>query len=406
VAAAEQPRLVLLSASDPAAAALAARELLGDEPGLAVVAAVPGVAVEATAAALSTTHAVVVASDGAPAALAQVVAAALRLRSANRERDGARAAAELLLAGNSTAVRRLRSQLERLARTPRSTVLILGREADGVGEAAQLLHARSPRGAGPFVDVRARELVPGSTPGSLDAALGDAEGGTLHLREVTELEPGAQTRLVAHLEERRGAHADDEEPRAPDTRIVASTRSDLADVTVKPSLRDDLVYRLNVLTLRVPSLPEREDDVPDLSARVLSGAAQGSGAPRGFSVTAMDALRAHSFTGGLVELRARVELAASVATGRDIRPEDLGLAEPVSLVRAAERGSPLPDDDGLPLTDRSLEALEEALIRRVLREERGNKSRAARVLGVHRATLYNKLKRYDIETGESGATDE
>lgn len=388
----------LLWAADPAAVAVAARGLVAEQPALAVIACVPAQAVAAAVAALAPTTAAVADADGPPGALAGALATALRLRGATRERDRLRTGAELVLAGSSGEARRLRGQVERVASTPRTTVLLLGREDDGVIEVARLLHVRSARAAGPLQEHRARDL---DSAAALDTALAEADGGCLHLLAVHELEPAAQGRLAAHLDGRRPTATEEGEARPPDVRLIASTELDLAHPEAADALREDLVYRLNVLTLRVPALSERRADVPDLCGHALRSAAQArSTPPTGFSVEALEALEAHAFPGSLAELRARMELASHLAAGRDVGPDDLGLGVDVRALAPTQPPATLPSEEVIPLLDRSLEAVEEALIRRVLQEERGNKSRAARVLGMHRATLYNKLRRYGFPEDE------
>ncbi|MEW6073140.1 MAG: sigma 54-interacting transcriptional regulator [Planctomycetota bacterium] len=320
-----------------------------------------------------------------------------RWRSLRGERDelraGSAAGTREVLAGSSAAAVRLREIVDRVAGTPRSTVLVTGEVGVEKGLVARAIHERSSRAAGPFriLDVareepaRLRALLRGGE--DREGVLAQAAGGTLHLAEVAGLPPSAQDLLTDLLREESflsGGGA----PRALDARIVASTRFDLEARTAAGLFRGDLFYRLNVLTVPVPPLRERREDLPELVRLVLRRlpVAAPGGIPS-LSAAAWRRLAEHDWPGNLRELRATLERAAFAARGGEIQPGHLGLDLP-----PAGADSP----GGAGGSDRSLRAMEERLIRRVLAEEGGNRSRTARVLGINRSTLYHKLRQFGI----------
>jgi len=287
----------------------------------------------------------------------------------------------LLLAGESSGAARLRDQVKRIARTPETTVLVTGERGFDLGQVARAIHDGSSLGAGPFVLVDCLTLSE-----SMEELAERARGGSLFLHEVSALSAARQDGLLAFLETRVGQGAD--------FRLIASTSHDLEERVERGAFREDLLYRLNVLTVRVPALRERAEDVPDLVSRLLGRIQRELGTTFHLESGARDVLVSHSWTGNLLELETVVGIAALRAATGVITAEHLelwmegaagrvekGLLEPVSPVAAQTR---------------SLRDVEEATIRRVLGEEGGNRSSAARVLGINRTTLYNKLRLYGI----------
>jgi len=284
----------------------------------------------------------------------------------------------LLLLGGSGAATRLRDQIRRVAGTPQTTVLVTGERGFDLGVVARAIHDESSLGAGPF------ELVDCLTLSQSMEDLSDrARGGTLFLHEVSALDAARQDSLLAFLETRVGQDAE--------FRLIASTAHDLEARVERDSFREDLLYRLNVLTVRVPSLRERVEDVPELVSRLLRGIQRGLGSTFQLLPGAIDALVSHSWTGNLLELETVVGIAALRSTAGTIGVEHLDLWMESALGNA-RKGVLEP----VPPPSRSLRDVEEATIRRVLSEEGGNRSSAARVLGINRTTLYNKLRLYGI----------
>ena len=343
--------------------------------------------------------------------LAAVLARTFRARAVRAERDRLRTELADRLFGpavaRSAAMRRLEEQVERVASTPRTTVLIAGEPGTDVERVARVVHERSSRGAGPFAALSCA----GHAEARLEAALfgheaGDgpaepglfaaAEGGTLFLGEVGALPPALQERLLDALQDRTVRRAGGSADRPVDVRAIASTHRDLEALVREGRFREDLYYRLNVMSLRVPPLRERAEDLQPLADGLL--AAIGAELGRrftGFDDEARAQLAAHSWPGNLRELRNVVEHAALRAEGGTIEAGHLDLGDaPAGRARFAHPGAVPPGS--LPLGDRTLRSVEECLIRRVLEECDGNRSEAARLLGINRTTLYNKLERYGL----------
>jgi DNA-binding NtrC family response regulator len=313
------------------------------------------------------------------------------------------------LDGGSRTARRLAEQVQRIASTPRTTVLVTGELGVGKARVVRAIHEASAQAAGPLVTVACAGRTPselaaellglasmgqadprGGRPEASEAAFLAARGGTLHLEEVGELPEALQERLHEVLRDRTLIGPDGEE-RLIEARIVATSRRDLAAEVEAGRLREDLFYRLNVLSLEVPPLRERVEDLPALAAGLLSGLARELGQPaRDLAPEALAALHAHPWPGNLRELRNCLERGLLHASGPQVGAADLGLVP----------GAGVPGPAGevrLELPDCRIEHAEEALIREALRRAEGNRSATARLLGVNRTTLYNKLKGYRIE---------
>jgi len=287
---------------------------------------------------------------------------------------------------------------ERAARTAAS-VLVLGETGTGKNRMARFLHERSARATGPFVEVPcanvALELfesdVFGHEPGAFTDAratklgrLELAHGGTLFLDEIGALEVPAQGKLLRALEERTFERVGGNATLQVDVRIVASSRERPEELVTSGRLRDDLLYRLDVIRVDLPALRQRPQDVGPLAASILDETIARHALPaRGFSPEALRRLAAHDWPGNVRELRHVVERAAILADQPSIEPEDLPLAcsvaAPALLAEAASRGA-------------TLREVEAAYIEEVLRRTRGNKTAAARILGIHRKTLHEKLR--------------
>jgi len=280
---------------------------------------------------------------------------------------------EPLLAGASPARERLEALIERIASTPRTTALVRGERGAPLAAAARLIHARSARSGRPCVVLRASDSLGEGFAERLHGergALGAAAGGTLILHEVHELADDAQRALLGELTDASF-----------DVRVVATSSADLEEEVALGRLREDLFYRLNVLALHVPALRERADDLVAIARAAMEPLAEAAGRRcPGLTADAALALRAHAWPGDLAELRGVLAAALARTRAGAVSSRDLALPS----VRS-EQADPF---DG----ERNLKAIEERVIRVVLRETNGNKSRAARVLGLNRQTLYNKLE--------------
>jgi transcriptional regulator with PAS, ATPase and Fis domain len=302
----------------------------------------------------------------------------------------------------------VRHAVERVAATPRTTVLITGESGVGKELVAREVHRRSARRDAPFVAVNCASLgeglleaelfgyapgaFTGALPGGREGLLASAHGGSILLDEIGEMEPALQARLLRVLQERTYRPVGSDVDRPLDVRILAATNRDLGQMVAEGRFREDLYYRLNVLSIRVPSLRDRIEDVLPLANGFLAECGAEIGvAPAGFSEACVERLQCHTWPGNVRELRNVIERAVLMARDELVTVEHLGL-ERASSSSTNDSGPGLV----LPVSDRSLRNVERALIERVLVETEGNRSQAARLLGVNRATLYNKLRAYGL----------
>ncbi|MEY2747536.1 MAG: hypothetical protein RL112_2578 [Planctomycetota bacterium] len=335
------------------------------------------------------------------AMLEAAIVRALRLRGVSRERDRLRADLGALRAGpilgSSRAIEAVREAIVRVAAAPRTTVLVLGESGTGKELVAREIHARGARAEGPFVALNCAAVSPelmeaelfgyeggaftGAAAGGREGLYGAAEGGTLFLDEVGEMAPALQAKFLRVLQERTYRRVGGVVDLAADVRIVAATNRDLEAEVAAGRFREDLYYRLNVLSVQVPPLRARGEDVPLLAEHLRARFAAELGlAGGGFEPEALDRLRRHGWPGNVRELKNTVERAVLAARDARIRVADLGLD---GVVVGGSTGD---------LEHLTLEAAERVLILRALERCGGNRSQAARELGLNRATLYKKLK--------------
>ncbi len=340
----------------------------------------------------------------------------LQNRSVRVERDRLRGELARLrsgpILGESRAIRQVLESIERVAAAPRTTVLITGESGVGKELVARAVHEHSARAEKPFVAVNCAALAEGmleaelfgyeggaftgALPKGKEGLIAAAEGGSLFLDEIGELPLELQAKLLRVLQERSyrriGAQAD----RRMDVRILASTNRDLSVMVGEGRFREDLFYRLNVMSIRVPPLRERPEDIPVLAAHFLAHfRAEFARGPVAFGEETRRKLVAWPWPGNVRELRNALERAVLLAEAGEILPEHL-FPEGSRTLRGANGSAPSAGSAGAAAEERSLRGMERALIERVLGETRGNRSEAARILGVNRATLYNKLKAYGI----------
>jgi DNA-binding NtrC family response regulator len=272
------------------------------------------------------------------------------------------------------------------------SVLIAGESGTGKNYLAEALHACGPRREAPFVTIECASIphelfeseLFGYEKGTFTDAssrkigkLEAARSGTTYFDEIAALTPALQAKLLRALEERHFSRLGGAENVAFHARVISSTSSDLA------GFRSDLLYRINVVTLTIPPLRERAEDVPMLANDFLRKARKGAR----FDDEAMELLAAYSWPGNIRELRNIVERAALLSEGDVIGPASLPvdrLREPAALVDAAARNA------------WTLDQLEERYIREILRRTKGNYSRAAQLLGINRKTLLEKRKKYGM----------
>jgi DNA-binding NtrC family response regulator len=278
-----------------------------------------------------------------------------------------------------------------------ATVLLTGESGTGKEVVARYIHRVSARRHGPFVAVNCAALPEqlleselfgherGAFTGAQQRRAGQIEaaaGGVLLLDEVSEMTPSAQVKLLRVLQEREFTRLGSTRPVKADIRLIAASNRDLRAAMERGDFRDDLYYRLQVFGIRIPPLRERPEDILALTAQYLEDLSLSLGrAPAGLTHDAKAALLAHSWRGNARELRNALERAAIVAEGGLIAAEHLGL----DLVSSRT-----------PAPTTNVAAMERQLVERALRETRGNKARAARLLGLSRKQLYGRLDLYGL----------
>ena len=318
------------------------------------------------------------------------------------------------LIGLSAATTRVHQQIQRVASAPSTTVLISGPSGAGKELVAREIHRRSSRAGGPFIAVNCAAFTEslleaelfGYAPGAFtggkprghEGLVAAAEGGTLLLDEIAELAPSLQAKLLRVLQERNYRRIGENQQRDMDVRVIACTNRDLSDRVDEGSFREDLYYRINVLSIRVPTLAERSDDVLPIAEHYLRHFSEQLGTqPRGFAQSSCELLESYGWPGNVRELRNSIERACVLARSGLIEPWHLGLqpraSQPSHAPAHVESGEASP----LQLDTWNLRSAEESIIRHVLSTFEGNRSRTARELGINRTTLYNKLRRYKIE---------
>lgn len=306
--------------------------------------------------------------------------------------------------GRSRIFREVLKLAETVAPTD-STVLITGESGTGKEVVARYLHTLSDRGNGPFVSINCGALPEnlleselfGHIKGAFTGAVRDkqgllvaAGGGTFFLDEVGEMTPAIQVKLLRALQEREVVPVGATEPIPVDVRIIAATHRDLEEEIRRGSFRSDLYYRLNVITMHLPPLRERLEDIPVLAEFLLARFAGTRGKePQRLSTEASAALQAYDWPGNVRELENALERAAVLTSGEEISLE-------VLPGRLRDRKSRPLVSEKLPANP-TLEVIERAYILWVLEAEGGNKTKTAETLGIDPSTLYRKLLRYGIQ---------
>ena len=346
--------------------------------------------------------------------------------------------------GESGAIREVVHLLRQVAAHD-SSVLILGESGTGKEVVARAIHDSSPRRRGPFVAVNCgaipAELLEselfghekGAFTGAYAARKGRfeiAEGGTLFLDEIGDMSLPMQVKLLRVLQERVFERVGNHQPMSCDVRIIAATHRNLDEAILKGQFRGDLFYRLNVFPIEMPALRERGDD---LDALIEDFVAQNASAGRGrvaFSPRTLEALRAYEWPGNVRELGNLIERLSILHAGRTVQPGDLPpryrpadwsaddsiamdlenaaqdslVAGDLSETEAAALLESAPIDPGVigALPEQGLDlkahlhAIEHALIRQALERSGGTVAHAARLLGLRRTTLVEKLRKFGI----------
>ncbi len=317
------------------------------------------------------------------------------LRAANRlDAEASRSREHELpaIVAKSRPMQNVVSLVERVA-AANASILITGEHGSGKEVIARLIHAGSDRRSKAFVAVNAGGLSDGVLEselfGHVRGAFTDAkhdrvgcfelaDGGTLFLDEISNMPLAQQARLLRVLQTGEFHPVGSSRSKRVDVRVLAATNADIAKAGADGTFREDLLYRLNTVEIRLPPLRERREDIPDLAGYFLARAPGRGASPRRFTAAAMEALLAHSWPGNVRELEHVVERAMLLAAGDEIDVD-------VLMLRTRT-------DGGAPkLEEMTLEQVERYLIERALAAQGGNVSEAARVLGLSRSALYRRL---------------
>ncbi|MDR0565151.1 MAG: sigma-54 dependent transcriptional regulator [Azoarcus sp.] len=317
------------------------------------------------------------------------------------------------LVGRSAPLIQLRALIEKFARN-QAPVFIHGESGTGKEVIARLIHGLGARAAGPFVPVNCGAIPPelmeseffGYLKGSFTGAATDkdglfqaAHGGTLFLDEVADLPLSMQVKLLRAIQERAVRPVGAQTERTVDVRILSASHRDLAKLVSENRFRQDLYFRINVLSLHAPSLRERLEDIPDLSAYLLARLAERDGSPaRTLSPSAILALQHYNFPGNVRELENLLERACALCENDEITPDDLGIqlaaahnSPLMPALLAEEEGENSADDPG------EISDGERATILKALGETHWNRTAAARKLGMTLRQLRYRLQKWGMD---------
>jgi transcriptional regulator with PAS, ATPase and Fis domain len=298
--------------------------------------------------------------------------------------------------------------------TSETTVLITGESGTGKEVISNLVHQGSPRVGKPFVAINCAALPEqlleselfghekGSFTGAVATKVGrieQAAGGTLFLDEIAEMSPVVQAKFLRVLEEREFQRLGGTRSLKADVRVIAATNRDLATAIARQVFREDLYYRLNVFTISIPPLRQRPEDVLPLAETFLEDLGKTMGRPAaGISRDAREWLLAYPWPGNVRELRNAIERAILLCDGGLITREHVpsaiarSAAAPTPERVIATNGAATAGPDGL-----HIDTVERGLVVKALGQTKGNKSKAARLLGLTRAQLYWRIEKYGLD---------
>jgi Nif-specific regulatory protein len=313
------------------------------------------------------------------------------------------------LIGDSAPIVALRGTVQRLASTD-LPVLILGESGTGKEVVAQSLHFQGPRADRPFVAVNCAALTEtlleselfgheaGSFTDARELRRGQfelAEGGTIFLDEIGDMSLNGQAKLLRVLEQKVIARVGGSQPIPISARVIAATNANLAEAVRARRFREDLYFRLNVVTLDLPPLRNRPDDILPLAEHFLKLFTGNARRARlQLSPDAKRRLQQHSWPGNVRELRNLMERVAYLTTGEKVEADDL------AFILSPDREAALEPSENLGLSD-ATNHFQQDFIRRAIKRVRGNMSEAARLLGLHRSNLYRKMRQLGMsEAGD------
>ena len=299
-------------------------------------------------------------------------------------------------------------------------VLVTGESGTGKELIARAFHSASPRSTGPFVPVNCpaipKELVEselfghakGAFTGATVSRVGRfaaADGGTLFLDEIGEMEQGIQSKLLRVLQDYQVTRVGDSRSQQVDVRIIAATNRNLEEMATKGSFREDLYYRLNVIQIHLPPLRERREDIPLLLESFLQSISQQRKLPPPtISARAREAIQAYHWPGNIRQLRNIVERLVILQRGGEVTVSQLPLCVVQNVQDCDEEnlffGNVQLPNDGINLRG-VLQQFEASMIKQALQATGGNKNQAAKILGLNRTTLVEKLRKRNLQASKS-----
>jgi len=310
------------------------------------------------------------------------------------------------IVGRSKQMQNIFEMIEAVAKSD-ANILIVGESGTGKELIANATHYNSHRAKGPFVKVNCaalpKELIEselfGHTKGAFTGAARDKEGliarangGSLLLDEIAEMPLELQPKLLRALQERVFYRLGSERPVEVDFRLICSTNRNPPEAVRNGLLREDLYYRISTITIEVPPLKERAEDVQLLADHFLSTFAGKYGKPvRGFSQAAVSSMYNYHWPGNVRELESAIERAVLLSKGEFIEPTDL----PFTALEMPAMSAAHNNDFHVP-QDMKLEEIEREVIYQTLKRTKGNKQAAANVLGIYRPRLYSKIRKYNL----------
>ena len=309
------------------------------------------------------------------------------------------------LVGESDAMMRVRTLLGKVAVSPASTVLLTGESGTGKDLAAKIIHYSSDRAARPFMNITCSALPEtlleselfGHERGAFTGAdrqkrglLESADGGTVFLDEIGEMQPLLQAKLLRFLEERAFKRVGGASDIGVNVRVIAATNRDLEEEVRRGRFREDLYYRLNVMPILMPPLRQRVEDIPLLSAYYVdSFNTEFKKRIRRIAPAAVDRLKAYPWPGNVRELRNAVERAMLLAEGEELTVDHFPILQ--------KRGADLSESVELPPAGIDLEQLERSLVVQALQRSGWNQTRAATLLGLNRDQIRYRIEKFQLE---------